>query len=312
MLDGEVQSHRNLQCLMWSGKGAFCHRFCLIYIYMDDLSVNLKKCPTGCIAGGTIVNHLMYADDIVLLSPSATGLSLLLHVCGKYGLEHDIRFNSKKSAVLIFRNSFVKDFRYPSFVMNGESIKEVPFVKYLGHVISADMKDDLDIMRQCRQLYAQGNALARRFHMCSDNVKVTIFRSYCSSLYTSQLWWKYKVNSIRKLYVAYNNAFRMLFMLPRDCSASGMFAVHNVMSCPALVRKLVFGFYKRVKASQNSIVQAICASDIWWTSSIRANRWPGYRLSYTSCHIYVAFAFFYCVVTYNYVTWTEGVSEINY
>ena len=49
----------------------------------------------------------------------------------------------------------------------------------------------------------------------------------------------------------------MLFMLPRDCSASGMFAVHNVMSCPALVRKLVFGFYKRVKASQNSIVQAI-------------------------------------------------------
>ena len=28
--------------------------------------------------------------------------------------------------------------------MNGESIKEVPFVKYLGHVISADMKDYLD------------------------------------------------------------------------------------------------------------------------------------------------------------------------
>ena len=42
------------------------------------------------------MNHLMYADDIVLLSPSATGLSLLLHVCGKYGLDHDNRFNSKK------------------------------------------------------------------------------------------------------------------------------------------------------------------------------------------------------------------------
>ena len=93
------------------------------------------------------------------------------------------------------------------------------------------------------------------FIMCSGTVKVTIFCSYCSSLYTSQLLWKYKVNSIRKLYVAYNNAFRMLFMLPCGCSASGMFAVHNVMSCPALVRKLVFGFYKRVKASQNSIVQ---------------------------------------------------------
>ena len=111
-------------------------------------------------------------------------------------------------------------------------------------------------------------------------------------------------------------------MLPRDCSASGMFAVHNVMSCSALVRKLVFGFYKRVKASQNSIVQAICASDIWWKSSIRAN-WNKLlyvhnddqviiMLSYTSCHLYVAFACFYCVVTCYYVIWTEGVSEINY
>ena len=118
-------------------------------------------------------------------------------------------------------------------------------------------------------------------------------------------------------YVAYNNAFRMLFMLPRDCSAIGMFAVHNVMSCPALVSKLVFSFYKIVKASQNSIVQAIpwvCASDIWWKSSIRAN-WNKllyvHNASHTSCHLYVAFAFFYYAVTYNYVTWTEGVSEIN-
>ena len=135
--------------------------------------------------------------------------------------------------------------------------------------ISADMKDDLDIMRQCRQLYAQGNGSS--FSYVLGHCESYYFRSYCSSLYTSQLLWKYKVNSIRKLYVACNNAFRMLFMLPRDFSASGMFAVHNVMSCPALVRKLVFGFYKRVKASQNSIVQAICASDIWWKSSIRAN-----------------------------------------
>ena len=79
----------------------------------------------------------------------------------------------------------------------------------------------------------------------SDNVKITLFRSYCSSLtYTSQLCYKSKVSSIRKLYVTYNSAFRMLFRLLRDCkvSASGMFDVHNVMSCPALVRKLVFVF----------------------------------------------------------------------
>ena len=55
VLDGEVQSHRNLQCLMGSGKGGFCHRFCLI-AYMDDLSVNLKECQTGCIASSSSSN----------------------------------------------------------------------------------------------------------------------------------------------------------------------------------------------------------------------------------------------------------------
>ena len=63
-------------------------------------------------------------------------------------------------------------------------------------------------------------------------------------------------------------------------------AVHNVTSCPVLVMKLVFGFCKRVKTSQNCIVQAICGSDVWWKSSIRANwnklllcpqLWPVYR-----------------------------------
>ena len=94
----------------------------LFNIYMDDLSVNLKECPTGCIAGGTIVNHLMYADDIVLLSPSATGHSLLLKVCGKYGLEHDIRFNSKKSAVIF------KMARYRT--EDGREVKRGAVIKY--------------------------------------------------------------------------------------------------------------------------------------------------------------------------------------
>ena len=57
--------------------------------------------------------------------------------------------------------------------------------------ICNDMRDDRDIMRQCRQIYAQGNILVRKFNMCSNAVKITstLFRTYCSSLYTSQLWW---------------------------------------------------------------------------------------------------------------------------
>ena len=48
------------------------------------------SCKTGCLSGEIMINHLMYADDLVLLSPSATGLRELLRTCEKYSKEHAI------------------------------------------------------------------------------------------------------------------------------------------------------------------------------------------------------------------------------
>ena len=77
--------------------------------------------------------------------------------------------------------------------------------------------------------------------------------------------------------------------------ASGMFALHNVMSCPSIGFihschfRHVYLVFTRVKSSQNCIVQVLRGSDIWWKFSITANwnpqRWPGCRLSRTSCHL---------------------------
>ena len=44
----------------------------------------------------------MYADDLVLISPSSTGLSQLLHECEKLG-RHDLKYNAKQSAVMIIQ-----------------------------------------------------------------------------------------------------------------------------------------------------------------------------------------------------------------
>ncbi len=37
--------------------------------YIDNLSKNLKTCSTWCMVGSLSVNHIMYADDLVVLSP---------------------------------------------------------------------------------------------------------------------------------------------------------------------------------------------------------------------------------------------------
>ena len=64
------------------------------FVYMlTNYSRMLNNVNAGCFVGASFVNHLMYADDLVLLAPSAAGLSLLLSACSYYGIEFDVKFN---------------------------------------------------------------------------------------------------------------------------------------------------------------------------------------------------------------------------
>ena len=86
----------------------------------------------------------MYADDLVLLSPSATGLRELLCASEEFSISHDVVYNSKKSSVLICRNKAMDHAAPPVFTVNGSIIGESDKVKYLGHIICNDMSHDDD------------------------------------------------------------------------------------------------------------------------------------------------------------------------
>ena len=68
----------------------------LFNIYVDDSSVSPGNEKIGCSVGKYIINHILYADDLVLLSASLKGLQKLVNICGKLGDELDILFNEKK------------------------------------------------------------------------------------------------------------------------------------------------------------------------------------------------------------------------
>ena len=113
-------------------------------------------------------------------------------------------------------------------------------------------------MRQRRYLYAQGNVISRSFHMCSN----TLFRTFCTPMYTCHLWWNYKAQSCHKLKVAFNNDFRMMHYLPTYCSASEMFTVNRVADCKAVIRNLVHRFMTRLTISKHLLVHSIFSSDL--------------------------------------------------
>ena len=72
-----------------------------MFPYMDGISEMLNTCQTGCYSGVSKVHHLMYADDLALLSPSKIGLRRLVKCCDDYAISHDIVYNGSKSCVSI-------------------------------------------------------------------------------------------------------------------------------------------------------------------------------------------------------------------
>ena len=111
------------------------------------------------------------------------------------------------SCITVQKVMFLYFVPVPEFEINNTAIDRVSMYKYLGHCINDELSDDDDMTRQRNKIYAQGNALIRKFYMCTENVKIALFKSYCTTLYTSTLWCKYRRESPRKLCVAYNNIF---------------------------------------------------------------------------------------------------------
>ncbi len=99
------------------------------------------------------------------------------------------------------------------FYLSEHVISVCDKTKYLGHFITNQMTDDDDdddMYRQRRVLCAQADILVRKFHTRSDAVKVKLFRAYCTPLYSTRLWVKFKKASFQKLQVAYNDCMRIL------------------------------------------------------------------------------------------------------
>ncbi|XP_063822191.1 uncharacterized protein LOC135072166 [Ostrinia nubilalis] len=195
---------------------------------------------------------------MVLLCPSISALKKLISICERYVEAHGLRYNVAKSELLVFRAKN-KTYNVPTLKLNGTPLKQVQSFKYLGHWVTESLKDDLDIERERRALCIRANMLSRRFARCTNNVKITLFKAYCHSLYTCSLWTNYTQRAYGVLRTQYNNAFRGLRGLPRHCSASGMLAAAQVDSLSAIIRKRIASLLQRVRGSASSLLMAVAA-----------------------------------------------------
>ncbi len=203
-----------------------------------------------------LLNHLMYADDLGIFLPYSGGLQMLLNICSEYSIEADVKYNAIKNVVMIMWSKY-KNTVFPNFILTGAPLSISTEVKYLGHYMTVDFRDDMDINRQCRKLYDQEIScvqLMSKLNYLEHSVPPCILPRFGGTI---------RLFSIRKLNVAYNDIMRLLLCLPRYHSASQLFANIGVPAFQAVIRNLVFIFITRLDKSDNVIIQWLVKIGEW-------------------------------------------------
>jgi len=115
-------------------------------VYFDILLNNLDSSRIGCHIGSFFVGALAYADNLVLLTPSANAMRSMLHTCDLYATQYNVLFNANKSkGICCHPSSYpssgvsklaLRTFCYPSFFVGLQPIDFVKTWPHLGHIIS--------------------------------------------------------------------------------------------------------------------------------------------------------------------------------
>jgi hypothetical protein len=74
----------------------------LFSVYYDDVLCRLQRAGVGCYIGQMFTVALAYADDLVLLAPTASAMRRMLAICEDYAAEFQVSFNADKTKWMTF------------------------------------------------------------------------------------------------------------------------------------------------------------------------------------------------------------------
>ncbi len=127
----------------------------------------LETSCIGCKSGIHFIGALAYADDVILLCPSRSGLQKMIKICEQFGTDFQVTFNDKKTQCICFSKS--NDTRYGPVTLNNERLKLESKVNHLGNIVNQRLDDDDDLrMRKGHFIGSVINMQVLTLQMCSQ------------------------------------------------------------------------------------------------------------------------------------------------
>ena len=226
----------------------------LFAIYTDGLLKRLEDTGVECHMGCRFTGALAYADDITLLAPCKSALSLMIDVCEQYAAEFDILFNGSKSKLLFFKGRYASTIT-SGIMVNGEIVHISDNAVHLGHNISTSDRDSM-ILAAKRAFWKSYNNFVSNFGHLYSLLKISFFAPFCCSFYGSPLW-LLNSTAVHSLCVDWRKSLRMLWRVHPMTHCDIIAALSNQLPLHMNLDKRFTTFIKKCLSSTNSVVNII-------------------------------------------------------
>ena len=159
----------------------------LFNVYINNLIEECIDARVGALIGNLNVSIIVYADDILLMSPIDSHLRILLNICSNYGNLWRIKFNPLKSNIIEFGP---KKNPNNSFLLNGLPLVKTNKIKYLGVEIESQLDFDLSALNKFKSV--QKSIFSLTFLGLkplgvSPMLQSFLYKTYCLSQFTYAL-----------------------------------------------------------------------------------------------------------------------------
>ena len=205
----------------------------LFAVYINELLALLRSSGLGCHIHGVFFGALVFADDILLLSASRSGLQTLVNMCQDFAASRNLKFGtnsdpekSKTKCIAFSKNKRDLKNLHP-VKLNDDPLPWVTRVKHLGNLLQCDNSMSQDIAQKRGKFIGKVNSLLQEFHFVEPAVLTKLINVYATSFYGAGTWDIFS-RGVDKLYKSWNVAMRQVFKLDRT---THRYMIEHISGC---------------------------------------------------------------------------------
>ena len=226
----------------------------LFSIYVNDLFKLLRQSKLGCRIQTNYFGCFGYADDLLLLSASRSGLQSMVKICENFAKSKNLQFSTNqdpkksKTKCLVFSRQARDRQGILPILLNEDPLPWVENVMHLGNKLQCDNSMRQDIMMKKGKFVGKINSLAQEFHYASPEVFIKILNIYCTSFHGSSLW-DLSSKDCQGLYKAWNVSMRLACNVPRTTHRYLIETISNCLHLQVMLASRLVRFLTALKDS---------------------------------------------------------------